>query len=370
MVYPLMKNIYLDYNATMPLRVKALNAYIEGTKILGNPSSIHKFGQDAKKHLRLATSKIADLLNVPFENLIFTSGGTESNNTALQAIVGAKIFLSPLQHPSLSNAVEGAVMLPVTQNGVVSPPAPADLHTSKNLISLILAHNETGIVQDLDPFLEFKKAHPSIFLHVDAIQALGRIPLNNLFENHMVSLSSHKIGGPLGVGLLVLKKGLPLHPLIQGGGQQKGLRSGTENMPGILGFAEALEEASSEQRNNCWREVEVLRDYMEAQIQDFLPSTLIAGKNAKRLPNTSCLSMLGVESMTQLVAFDLEGIAISSGAACSSGTVKASPSLQALQIPQNHMDSMIRVSLGLATTKNDIESFITTFQKIYRKNME
>ena len=354
----------------MPLRPRALNAYIEGTKILGNPSSIHKFGQDAKKHLRLATSKIADLLNVSPENLIFTSGGTESNNTALQAISGAKIFLSPLEHPSLSNAAEKPIMLSMTLDGAVSIPESSDLGAQKNLISLIWAHNETGILQDLDPFLEFSNANPTAFLHVDAIQALGRIPLKKLFESHMVSLSSHKIGGPLGVGLLVLKKGLSLHPLIQGGGQQKGLRSGTENMPGIMGFAEALEEALSEQHNNRWHEVEILRDHMETQIQGFLPSSLIVGKSAKRLPNTSCLSMPGVESMTQLVAFDLEGIAISSGAACSSGTVKVSLSLQALQIPKNHMSSMIRISLGLATTKNDIESFVTTFQKIYRKNME
>jgi cysteine desulfurase len=222
-------------------------------------------------------------------------------------------------------------------------------------------------MQDIDSILDITQKYHAFF-HTDAIQALGRVPMSSrILDAHFITLCGHKIGGPMGIGLLILPETHFFTPLITGGGQQKGIRSGTENYPAIIGFAQALEEAMSELNTNKWSEVENLRDYLETSILKISPTTFIAGKNTKRLPNTSLLSMPDVESMTQVIAFDLEGIAVSAGSACSSGTVKPSDGLKAMQIPDHHLNALLRVSLGVSTTKAEIDHFISIWSKIYQK---
>jgi cysteine desulfurase len=354
------KKIYFDFNATAPLRKCARDVFMQALDELGNPSSIHSFGRDIKNKLNASTTKIADLLGISPSRIIFTSGGTESNNTAMKAISGAKTWVSPLEHPSVIEALEKPLFLRVYNSGLVDLDS---IDESADLISICLAHNETGIIQDLEAVIDQARKN-NAYVHTDAVQALGRIDISQkIFDAHMISFSSHKIGGPLGVGVFVVSEQHSFKPLICGGGQQKGVRSGTQNYPAIVSFASALEEAISQVQE--WNKVQELRNYLEDEILKISPDSYIAGKNLKRLPNTSLFSMPGVESMTQVVAFDLEGIAVSAGSACSSGTVKESAALKAMQVPSNHLKSVLRVSLGLDNTKQEIDRFVQVWTRIY-----
>lgn len=359
------KKIYFDYNATAPLKKKALDVFVQALNDFGNPSSIHAFGRDVKNKISIATIKIADLLGIDPSRIIFTSGGTESNNMAILSIPDAKVAISPFEHPSVTEAIDNKETLKILNSGLLDLD---EIDTSCDLISVCLAHNETGIIQDLEAVLDIAKRH-EICVHTDAVQALGRIEISKkILDAHMITLSSHKIGGPLGLGLLILPEKHNFKPLICGGGQQKGMRSGTQNYPAILSFAAALEESMSSISE--WESIEILRNYLEDEILKISPESCIIGKNIRRIPNTSLFSMPGVDSMTQVVVFDLEGICVSAGSACSSGTVRKSTSLKAMQVEEKHIESVLRVSLGLENTKEEIDYFIKIWSKIYnnRKN--
>lgn len=359
------KKIYFDYNATAPFKKKALDVFMQALSDFGNPSSIHAFGRDVKNKINMATVKIADLLDVDPSRIVFTSGGTESNNMAMLAVPDAKVAISPFEHPSVTQVVDKKNILKILNSGLLDLDA---IDASSDLISVCLAHNETGIVQDLEAVLDIAKRH-EMYVHTDAVQALGRIEISKkMLDAHMITLSSHKIGGPLGLGLLIVPEKHNFKPLICGGGQQKGMRSGTQNYPAILSFAAALEESMSSIEQ--WGHIENLRNYLEDEILKISPESCVVGKNIKRIPNTSLFSMPGVDSMTQVVAFDLEGICVSAGSACSSGTVRKSAALKAMQMQEKHIESVLRVSLGQENTKEEIDYFIKIWSKIYnnRKN--
>ncbi len=354
------KKIYFDHNATTPFKKKAQDVFIQALSDFGNPSSIHSFGRDIKNKINAATKKIGDLLGIAPSRIIFTSGGTESNNMAMFALSDPKIAISPFEHPSITAAANNSRIIQISNSGLLNLES---IDSSCDLISVCLAHNETGIIQDLEAVLDIAKHH-EICVHTDAVQALGRIEISQkILSSHMISLSSHKIGGPLGLGILIIPEEHKFQPLIQGGGQQKGMRSGTQNYPAIISFACALEESINSIQE--WEKVEILRNYLEDEILKISSDTQIIGKNMTRLPNTSLFSMPGVDSMTQVVAFDLERIAVSAGSACSSGTVRESSLLKTMQIPQKHVKSILRLSLGLENTKEEIDHFIKIWSKIY-----
>ncbi len=367
-----MQKIYLDYNATSPLRPKAREAFMNALEEFGNPSSIHSFGRSIKNKILQAKEKIADLLNISPNRIIFTSGATESNNTALLSVPGAKIFISPLEHVSVTEVVPFPSFLKIDPSGLVDLVSlENDLSSAfpRKMVSVSLAHNETGIIQDLESIIYISKKYHA-FVHTDAAQALARIPLSpEILESHLVTLSAHKIGGPMGLGLLVLPENQFFTPLINGGGQQKGMRAGSENYPAIMAFAQALEDAMDELKMQQWDSISILRDDLEKQILKISPGSIIVGKNIDRLPNTSCFSMPGVDSMNQVVAFDLAGIAVSAGSSCSSGTVKLSQGLKAMGLPEEHLKSILRVSLGVATTKDETNKFIEVWSRIYNNNL-
>lgn len=342
--------IYLDYNATALLRPQAqaalMAAYAEG----GNASSVHAVGRAARARLENARRVLAGATGFKPEEVIFTSGGTESNQLALRGIKSASVLVSAIEHASVLAATQ-ALHLPVTADGVLDllaaeemiavAPAPA-------LVSVMWVNNETGVIQPIAELFEICRKNGAL-LHVDAVQALGRISLDVKVD--ALTLSAHKVGGPLGVGALLVRDGIELTPLLTGGGQEKGRRAGTENAPGISAFAVAVQQAISEmpelQRRAAWR------DAFEAKLQQ-VPGVQIVGGAVPRVANTTCLVCPGFKSDLQLMQLDLKGIAVSSGSACSSGKVARSHVLAAMGMSAAQLDSALRVSFGWNSKESEL----------------
>lgn len=357
--------INLDYNATAPLR-----SVVQGEvrhamdHIKGNPSSIHCFGRDARSMLEAARSRIAHVLSVESQQIVFTSGATESNTMILSGFKGP-ILVSAIEHSSLLDVRADVTLAPVDENGLVHIgfiEKWLEDHPGQSLVSVMTANNETGVIQPVAKISELCKRTGALF-HSDCVQAVGRIPLNmNLFD--CVSLSAHKLGGLSGVGCVIVKDVFPLSALIKGGGQERSHRSGTENLIGIIAFAAAIEEAMSTNETNEWQRIETLRLTMESQLVSACPTVRIMGKTVQRLPNTTCVTMPGMKAETQVMQFDLEGIALSAGSACSSGKVKKSRVLAAMGVSDALAETAIRISLSPQTTKYDIDSFVSIWKKI------
>lgn len=328
----------------------------------GNPSSVHGHGRHARRLIDAARRALADHLSVDPDRVLFTSGGTEANHLALLGFPGPRL-VSAIEHPSVLEADPGAVRIPVDPTGRLDLAALADLLASSRpgLVSLMLANNETGVIQ---PVVEAARlAHAAgALLHCDAVQAFGKQPftLASLGAD-LLTLSAHKLGGPPGVGALILREGLDPTPLQRGGGQERRRRAGTENLPGIAGFAAALEPATD------WHRVRILRDRLEAGARAIRPDAIMVGAEADRLPNTTCLLVPGIPAEIQLMALDLAGVAVSSGAACSSGKVGPSHVLAAMGYPPEIARCAIRISLGWATTEADIEAFLAACWPLYTR---
>lgn len=353
---------YLDANATLPLKGQAKNAMLALMDEIGNPSSIHGFGRYMRAQIETARDKIAEAVFVQPAQVIFTSSGSEANNFALNAFAEKDILVSAVEHASILGKVPNAETIPVLSNGILDLDwleTRLKKKSKPKLISIMYANNETGVLHPLKKALKLIKQH-GILVHCDAVQALGKYTLSfPKLEVDYMTISSHKIGGSQGVGALIVAKDAPLKPLIQGGGQERRRRSGTENVLGIVGFGAAMEACG----HDDWERVRVMRDRIEQEINALDEDALIIKDTAvKRLPNTTCLRMPGMESQKQVMAFDLKGIAVSSGAACSSGKVEKSHVLQAMGIQTN--DS-IRVSLCPVTTDKDSEAFIKAWREIY-----
>jgi cysteine desulfurase len=357
---------YLDYNATAPVRpavVEAMRGTLEQT---GNPSSVHRCGREARRALEHARAAVAAMVGAAPAQVIFTSGGTEANNQALRSARGA-VAVSAVEHDSVLAAVPEAVRLAVDAEGRV------DLRMlerelarlAPTLVSVMLANNETGVIQPVREVVEVARRHGAR-VHCDAAQAGGKLPIDmNALGVDLLTLSAHKLGGPQGVGALVVRDGLEPEALLRGGGQERRRRPGTENLPGIVGFGRACELAMADLD---WPErTGALRDRVEARIAALAPAARVFGRQAARLPNTSCLTMPGVSNQTQLIAFDLAGIAVSAGAACSSGKVGPSHVLAAMGVDPAETASAIRVSLGWASTVDDVDRFVDAWGRLYAR---
>lgn len=338
--------VYLDFNATMPLRPEARAAMIAAMDIGGNPSSVHAEGRAAKAIIERARAQVATAFGAEGADVIFTSGATEA---AALALAGRQLRGAAIEH----DAVGAWILddLPVTAEGLVALDEPEQA-------TLQLANSETGVVQDI----------PDGLALCDATQGLGKLAMAfNWMGATMALISAHKLGGPKGVGALVIRRGTALAAQIKGGGQEMGRRAGTENIVGIAGFGAAAEAAARELDEGVWQRVSELRDNMEADLADVSKHTIFVGKATRRLPNTSCLATPGWKGETQVMQMDLAGIAISAGSACSSGKVRASRVLRAMGYDDTTASSAIRVSLGPRTTKDEIGRFIDAWVAQYGK---
>jgi cysteine desulfurase len=358
---------YFDWNATAPLRPEAGAAMTAAFGVVGNPSSIHAAGRAARRLVEEARERIAALVGAAPREVVFTSGGTEANALALAPVLGDALLVSTIEHPSVRSGgrFSNYADIPSTADGIVDLASLDKLLTrhSRPLVSIMAANNETGVVQTTAAAAALVHARGGL-LHVDAVQAPGRISCDFLtIGADLMTLSAHKIGGPQGIGALICRDGLPLEALIRGGSQERGMRAGTENVAGIAGFGAAAEVVRA---NFAWetRQMAHLRDRLEAGLKSISPEAVIFGESAVRLPNTCLFSVAGMRAETAVIAFDLEGVAVSSGAACSSGKVTPSHVLAAMGVPADLAQGAIRVSLGYATTEKDIGVFLRAWEKL------
>lgn len=355
---------YLDYNATTPLRPAARQAVVDALDLHGNPSSVHGAGRAARRVVEDARRQIADVLGVPPAQIIFTGGATEANNMALAGPKGP-VLVGAAEHDSVLAVVPSAERIPVTAAGVVDlawlddrlahGPAPT-------VIAVQAVNNETGVIQPVTDLVARARA-VGARVHCDAVQAVGRMPVDFVTLGvDFLSLSAHKLGGPKGVGALVVRDGVPVPKLLAGGGQERRRRAGTENVPAIAGFGAAIAEARASLAD--WDRVRGLRERLETVIRAQRPDAPIYGAAADRVANTVCVGLPGVRSETQLMAFDLDGVAVSAGSACSSGKVAASHVLLAMGVPADAAGEAIRVSLGWTTTQDDLDRFLSTWTRL------
>jgi cysteine desulfurase len=368
------KRAYFDWNATAPLRPEAHAAMLAGLEVTGNASSVHAEGRAARRLVEEARTTVAALAGAEPQNVIFTSGATEANMLALTPSFGGaptrdRLFVSAIEHPSVRSGgrfAEGHVEeLPVTTDGIVDLGAlkAAVSRATHPLVSVMVANNETGVVQPIREAAEIVHEAGGL-LHVDAVQGAGRIPIGMAeLGADLMSLSSHKIGGPQGAGALIRRAGLSPEPLIKGGGQERGFRAGTENVAAIAGFGAAVEAAL------CGLAAEpakmaALRARLEAEIRAITPDVVIFAERAERLPNTSLVAVPGTKAETALIAFDLNGIALSSGSACSSGKVQPSHVLAAMRVEPALVRAALRISLGWKTNEADLDLCLNAWKQV------
>jgi len=368
--------VYLDWNATTPLRPEARGAMAAASDLIGNPSSVHAEGRASRRLVEDARALVAGAVGADARNVVFTSGGTEANSLALtpglrrnSGLPIKRLVVSAIEHASVLTGgrfpPEAVEILGVGRSGVVDldhlseilgdgPPA---------LVSVMAANNETGALQPVAEVADIVHRAGGL-LHIDAVQALGKISLDNSsIKADLISISAHKIGGPKGVGALVLADGLNgLEAAIRGGGQEKGRRAGTENVPGIVGFGAAAKTAMASLGGDTGR-VENLRKRLEAGLRQ-TPGTFVFSEDAPRLPNTTLFTVPGLQADTAVIGFDLEGIAVSSGSACSSGKVQPSHVLEAMGFAPEPAKGAVRLSLGWSTTEADIDRCLEAWRKL------
>ncbi|MFL6798510.1 MAG: cysteine desulfurase family protein [Xanthobacteraceae bacterium] len=360
------KQIYLDWNATAPLRQEARMAALAAFDLVGNPSSVHGEGRAARRMIEEARGHVAALVGAEPRDVVFTSGGTEANVLALHpSQPDERLLVSAVEHPSVlagGRFPAGAVeRLPVNSEGQVDLSALGlrlrDLG-GKALVSVMLANNETGVMQPISRIAPLVGAEGAR-LHVDAVQAAGRVDCSVALAADVLTLSGHKIGGPKGVGALIQRPAQrhKLIPVLRGGGQERGMRAGTENVAAIAGFGAAAQVLCKSFVAESTR-MATLRERLERKLTAAAPNVTIFGAAAERLPNTTLFAVPGIKAETAIIALDLAGCALSSGAACSSGKVQASHVLAAMGVPVNLARGAIRLSLGPSTTESELDRFI------------
>lgn len=359
---------YLDHNATTPVLPAVIEAMAEAMRDGGNPSSVHALGRAAHRRLEDARAAIASRAGCRPAEVIFTSGGTEANNLALHGLGLRRLLWAATEHDSIRAVAQAwpgeAVAIPVDANGILDRDIlEAELARGRGaIIAVMLANNETGVIQDIPEIARLVQENQG-HLHVDAVQAFGKIPVHfGALQAHSMSLSAHKIGGPQGVGALILRDDITLTPQIRGGGQELRRRAGTENLPGIVGFGRAAELMDIA----AYDAVRDLRDGLEARIMDANPEAVIFGRGAPRLPNTICVAVPGAASETQVMALDLAGVAVSAGSACSSGKVQQSHVLTAMGAG-DLAAAAIRVSLGRDTGAEDLDRFLDVWAAFHAR---
>lgn len=372
---------YLDHNATTPVDprvVEAMLPYLTGP--YANPSSQHRYGRAARDAVEAARAQVAALVSADPGEVIFTSGGTEANNLAVKGVAAksqrGRLLYSAIEHPCVLEPMQslagwGWEVQPITvdEQGRVDPARFEEQlrRGDVRLVSCMAANNETGVIQDVSRLAKLARAAGAIF-HADAVQAAGKIPFSFPASGaHLVSLSSHKIYGPKGTGALVASRALALEPLIHGGGQERGLRGGTENVAAIVGFGAAAELASQELDARA-AHVLKLRERLESLLRR-MPGLRIFSHQAPRLPNTTQFAMPGMHSATLLGLLDKKGFAVSSGSACASGTNEASPVLLAMNVPHDLALCAIRVSFGKGNTEAEVDQFVAALKSVLAEAM-
>ena len=358
-------SIYLDYNATAPIRDEAKQKMLE---VMGHPlnsSSVHSFGRRAKSYLQNARSEVAKLINADIDQVVFTSGGTEANSMIMQ--LSKSPLVSSIEHDAVIASSNNLSFIDVNSDGCVNLDRLEETikKTNPDMISVMWANNETGVIQPMAEIIHLAKKY-KIYIHCDAVQAIGKIDVDFKSSGlNSMAISSHKIGGPVGVGALVLLDPFDVNPIIRGGGQEKGHRSGTENLIGIVGFGSAASLISKDNdvMNNIGVRQKQFEDYLKNNLQDIK----IFGENTKRLPNTTCIYMPNLDADSQVIALDLEGFAVSAGSACSSGKVKFSHVLKAMGAEWASNNS-IRVSSGWQNNKNDLEKLAHSYIELYKRS--
>ncbi len=373
---------YLDHNATSPLRASARAAMQAALDAGGNASSVHGPGRAARARIDEARERVAKLAGAQPSSVIFTSGGSEANCLALKgAVAGAlaaedritRVFVSAIEHESvrataatLAETIPGLKLstIPVTSDGVIDLAAfRLQLMQGKGraLVSVMAANNETGVIQDLAAVKRVLVTDGSegVLLHVDAVQAVGRLPIS--FDADYMTISAHKLGGPQGAGALVVKDDAPLVPLINGGGQESGRRAGTENVAAIAGFGAAAQDAAD---LSDVQHLASLRDRFEAELLRLAPDAVIFGRRVARLPNTSNFAIPGLSAETALIALDLDGVAVSSGSACSSGKVRPSHVLAAMGVDETLARGGLRVSFGWSSKDEDVDAAVASLRRL------
>jgi cysteine desulfurase len=372
---------YFDFNATTPVRapvVEEIFACLAGKP--GNPSSVHQFGQHAAKLRERARERLATAAGCEPDRIIFTSGGTEADNLALRGIAqsrpkgGLHLVTSKAEHEAvLHTAVDlqhrgwEVTTLQVDSDGRVDPDeVRAALRSDTALVSLMAANNETGVLLDLERVGAICRER-GVSFHTDAVQFFGKIPFPfDQLPIDLASISSHKIGGPKGVGALLVRPGIELHPMITGGSQERKIRPGTENLPGIVGFGKAAELAAEALGRESER-IRALRDRLENGIRSEFPAVIVNGEGARRLPNTCNVSFPGIDGHDLLVALDLEGFAVSTGAACHAGAAEPSHVILAMGRSREEASGSIRFSLGWETTDDQVERLLTVLPQLVRR---
>jgi cysteine desulfurase len=363
--------VYMDHNATTAVRPAVKDALAWALDLTGNASSVHGAGRAARKHVEDAREQVAALVGAEPAGVVFTSGGTEANNLAIRGTIQwsakRRVLVSAVEHVSVLKSVAEPEIIAVDADGLIDLgvlDAALAVNDEAALVSVMLANNETGVIQPVAEVSALAHKHGALF-HCDAVQAAGKIVIDiKALGIDMLTLSAHKIGGPQGVGALVSADDQTLKPIVRGGGQERGRRAGTENLPGIAGFgvaaAEALKELSGFADLSHWR------DRIEADLARH-QGVRIFGAGVSRLANTTCLTMPGVVAEQQLIALDLAGIAVSAGSACSSGKIEPSHVLAAMGINAEEAATAIRVSLGWNTTEQDVERFISAWADVHAR---
>lgn len=362
--------VYLDYNATAPIRESVVEAVTGAMQAVGNPSSVHAAGRGARAIVEEARAKVAALVNARPRDVVFTASGTEASNTVIRGTGAKSLIISAVEHecgfaaakesglPTTVVPVDasGQLDMDVLEGALRSSEAPA-------LVSVMLANNEMGALQDIAAISALAKAHGA-FMHTDAVQGAGKLNLDfGALGVDYLTLSAHKLGGPQGLGAIVLAPTAPLKALVTGGGQELSRRSGTENVAGIAGFGVAAMDAMVGVAD--MDRLAELRNKLETAVKAHANEAVIVAESGTRLANTSCIIMPGVKGETQVMHFDLNGICVSSGSACSSGKVKVSQVLTALGYAAEEAAASIRVSLGYQTTSEDVDRFVAAWKSLY-----
>lgn len=369
---------YLDHNATSPLRPEVREAVLAAMDLEGNPSSVHAEGRAARQVVEEARIKVAGLAGARPEDVIFTSGGTEANGLALAPPPGGDawhVYFSAIEHPSVLAGgrfpEDARIIVPVTSDGVVDLDFLAErigkdrADGVRPFVSLMAANNETGALQPVAEAAGIVREAGGL-LHTDAVQVAGRLPIHMAaLGADMVALSAHKMGGPKGVGALVLAEGASVRPLMTGGGQEGRRRPGTENVAGIAGFGAAAELAARELRQ--MDTLARLRDELEAAVQAIAGDAVVFSKAVPRLPNTSSIAVPGLKAETLVIGLDLAGVAVSAGSACSSGKVETSHVLAAMGAAPETARAAIRLSLGFGNGDHDIQVFLGAFSGLVKR---
>jgi cysteine desulfurase len=374
--------VYLDYNATTPLAPEVVDAVVAATRdLFGNASSVHHFGQQAKGALDAARSAVAALLGGDPSEVVFTSGGTEADNMAIRGAAEAAeatgrrhLVASGIEHEAVLNTLKAlarrgwrTTLVPVDQSGIVSPDRVREaLADDTALVSVMHANNEIGTIQPIAAIAAAAHERGAL-MHTDAVQSAGKIPFDvATLGADLVAISGHKLNGPKGAGALWVRRGTRMLPILTGGKHERSRRAGTENVPALVGFGVAAQLASRKLTSEAAR-LAALRDRLEARVLETVAGTAVNGARDKRVPNTTNISFDRVEAESLLIALDLEGVAVSTGSACSSGTLEPSHVLRAMGLPTHRTQNSLRFSLGLFSTDADVDRVVAVLPGLVDK---